>query len=212
MNIIPPEELLIGITDKIFIVSLPRTGTKSLSKMLMTMGYKIAHCPSIRLEANLNNNEFEAYADTPIYCPSIFSKLVVQPSNKFIYVDRDVNSWLDSFERTKLHRSYLDYTSRDYESMHRISKLDRNCYIEVFGHQRWDDDVRAYTDYIWDSDIAKEKFKIHKLMVESIIPQNQLLIYKFEQGWNVLCDFLGKEIPNSEIPHINKNTLFEKIV
>ncbi len=196
----PTPETLATVKDKIFIVSLPRTGTKSLTKMLMILGYTTSHCPSIRLEWEFQANVNQVYADTPVYRPSLFSELAKETSNKFIYIDRDVNEWVDSFERTKLHNAYKDYISRDITAMHRVSKLDRETLQEIF------------VENSYSTELAKEKFQVHRDMVNTLIPTEQLLIYKFTDGWEPLCQFLEKKIPNEDMPHINKNTLFDKIV
>ena len=196
----PSPNTIANVNNKIFIVSLPRTGTKSLTKMLMILGYKASHCPSIRFEWELHANVNEVYADTPIYRPSLFGELAKNSSNKFIFIDRDIDSWLKSFETQKLHNSYLDYISRDDAKLHRVSKLDRDSLVEVF------------QEPYYTSELAKVRFQIHREKVEELIPPDQLLVYNFNDGWNPLCNFLGKQFPEIDIPHINKDTLFEKIV
>jgi hypothetical protein len=212
MSLLPKDDVLINTTNKIFIVSLPRTGTKSLIKMLRVLGYKAEHCPSVRLETNILQKSFDAFADTPIYRPSVYSKLAVQPSNKFIYIDRTPIEWVDSFQRTKLHDAYLDYQRRGDTIPHRISKLDRDSYFEVFREQHQNPATGNFENGIWCPIFAMEQFKYHRQMVLSTIVPEQLLVYKFEQGWEPICNFLGKEIPNIQIPHLNKNDLFEKII
>lgn len=196
----PSPETIAATNNKIFIISLPRTGTKSLTKMLMVLGYKTSHCPSIRFEWELQANENVVYADTPIYRPSLFGELAKNPTNKFLFIDRDIESWLKSFESQKLNNAYLDYISRPEDKLHRVSRLDRDSLVEVF------------QEPYYTSELAKVRFKIHREKVESLIPKEQLLVYKFSDGWKPLCDFLGKDIPDVEVPHINKDTLFEKIV
>ena len=197
-TLIPTDDLLKNTKDKIFIVSLPRSGTKSLSKMLTILGYSIKHCPSDVLSVYLQRNEFDVYADTPVYCDSIFSKLCLEPSNKFIYIDREVESWLDSFQRTALHVSYTDYLSKD-DLRWATARLDKQCLIEVFHGEAW------------CKEMAIAAYNEHKEKVMNTIPQSQLFCYKFEEGWESLCKFLGKPIPIETIPHINKNCLYDTI-
>jgi len=199
MELLPSDELLYSIKNKYFIVSLPRTGTKSLCKMFMLLGYQVDHCPSIRLSAHLQSNEFGCFADTPIYRPSLVKKLALEPSNKFIYIDRPCDQWLLSFERMKLHQAYMDYISRDADKIKPISQLDRDSLVEVFGGNSY------------SSQLAIESFHKHKHEMFDVILPSQLLTYQFKDGWVPLCNFLGEEILSVEIPHLNKNQLFDKI-
>lgn len=199
MDIIPTDETFSNVKNKIFVISLPRTGTKSICTMLQILGYRTYHCPSVRLQAQLQNNDFDVFADTPVYCPSIFKKVCDDPSNKFIYIDRNVNEWIESFERMKLHDAYMDYMTRS-DILYRTSRLDKLCLSEIFDN----------VDY--RSEIAMEKFHKHKAGVLACIKHEQLLIYNFNDGWSNLCDFLGKSLPVGQtVPHINQNTLFDKV-
>ena len=44
----------------------------------------------------------------------------------------------------------------------------------------------------------------HNMYVESVVPKEDLLIWNVKDGWEPLCSFLGKEIPDEPIPHDNK--------
>lgn len=44
----------------------------------------------------------------------------------------------------------------------------------------------------------------HNLYVKSVVPKEDLLVWNLKDGWEPLCTFLGKEIPNEPIPHDNK--------
>lgn len=197
-NLIPSDTVLHTAKNIISVISLPRTGTKSLSKCLYILGYNFKHCPSDCLSVHLTANTYQVYADTPMYCPTIFSKLVKEPSNKFIYIDRDPVSWITSFENTGLHNNYMNYMSKDYIK-YATGRLDKACLIEIFKGAPYSKDtfIDAYNE--------------HKENVLKIIPSYQLLMFKFEEGWENLCQFLGKSVPDQPIPHINKGTLYEKI-
>ena len=44
----------------------------------------------------------------------------------------------------------------------------------------------------------------HNLYVQSIVPKENLLVWQVSDGWEPLCKFLGKEVPEGPIPHDNK--------
>lgn len=198
MELLPSNDLLVQTKGCVFIVSPPRTGTKSVCKMLMILGYRVFHCSSIRFTTQLENKQYNAFADTPIYCPSVFSKLL-DPSNKFIYIERSADNWLKSFENMRLHFAYMDYMQRSVNDMKPVHKMDRFCLSEFFENAEY------------ESKLAKDKFNKHRDMVHQIIPTEQLLDYNFSNGWSTLCSFLDKEVPDAGIPHLNMSTMFEKI-
>ena len=42
------------------------------------------------------------------------------------------------------------------------------------------------------------------MYVESVVPKEDLLIWNVKDGWEPLCLFLDKEIPDEPFPHDNK--------
>ena len=47
-------------------------------------------------------------------------------------------------------------------------------------------------------------YKKHNLYVKSVVPPEDLLIWNVKDGWEPLCKFMGKPIPDGPIPHDNK--------
>ena len=44
--------------------------------------------------------------------------------------------------------------------------------------------------------------------VKRTVPKDRLLIFRVQEGWEPLCKFLGKLIPNEPFPHVNdKNAI-----
>jgi hypothetical protein len=184
---------------KYFIVSLPRTGTKSLCRMVHELGFAFKHVPAVALPRLLNENKIQVFADTPVFTPSTFKELVPDENNLFIYINRDINDWLDSFERVNLHNNYMAlHTGKIAENA--INKMDRECLEEIFNNQ----------DYT--KELALCQFKHHYNVVTEVIPKPRLLVYSFDMGWGPLCEFMGVPEPDLPIPQINKNTMFDPIV
>lgn len=40
-------------------------------------------------------------------------------------------------------------------------------------------------------------------MIRGLVPKERLLEWTVEDGWNPLCEFLGKPIPDEPFPHVN---------
>ena len=49
-----------------------------------------------------------------------------------------------------------------------------------------------------------QSFVKHNMYVQSVVPKENLLIWNVKDGWEPLCSFLGKEVPEGPIPHDNK--------
>jgi hypothetical protein len=43
----------------------------------------------------------------------------------------------------------------------------------------------------------------HSAMVRKLVPSDQLLQYRLEDGWEPLCRFLGVPVPDMPFPHVN---------
>jgi hypothetical protein len=82
------------ILNKIFIIGLPRTSTTSICSKFLALGFSVAHTA-------YTENTFEqaqVIADTPIF--SDFERLDnFYPKSKFIYLERDLSSWLPSIKQ-----------------------------------------------------------------------------------------------------------------
>ena len=44
----------------------------------------------------------------------------------------------------------------------------------------------------------------HNLYVQSIVPKEDLLVWNLKDGWQPLCEFLGKPVPDTQLPHDNR--------
>ena len=40
-------------------------------------------------------------------------------------------------------------------------------------------------------------------MIRGLVPKENLLEWTPEDGWEPLCKFLGKDVPNKPFPHVN---------
>lgn len=190
------------IKTKFIICSLPRTGTKSMVKMMQELGFGTNHAPGPTYDSFLTSRgDVEVMADTPMYQPSVIQSIVDRSDEtKFIYVEKAASAWIDSILKVGLHNGWAanaKLVRAGTASPH--NETDHNAMFEVLG----------VDEFIPDE--AIEKFHEHKRTVEDIIPEGRLLIYDFSQGWEPLCNFVGKAIPDGEIPHLNKDTMFDPV-
>jgi len=108
---------------KIFCIGLPRTGTTTLSIELTKMGYKTCHCVFDPKQYRIA----DAFADTPIFAD--YKKLDQEfPNSKFIYLERDIDSWLESFTRI-----YSKFINNLRQPTTKEQKSTRISYRKIFG-------------------------------------------------------------------------------
>jgi hypothetical protein len=79
--------------NKIFIIGLPRTGTTSISVVLLNHGFKVAHTAYTKRAFELA----DVISDAPCFCDyQQLDKLF--PDSTFIYVDRALEHWVPSMQ------------------------------------------------------------------------------------------------------------------
>ena len=192
-------------TAKVFGVGLHKTGTVSLRQAFRELGYKCFLIQGAWFMERLNKrgemefnpysdiDQHDAYADLPI--PLFYRKLdKVCPGSKFILTVRDVKTWLPSVER------HLRIYGYDWYSTLPEGKLIHAYLRALYGIDRF------------DSEIFRKVFIKHN---ESVIQYfkdrpEDLLIMNLEagDGWEKLCHFLGKPMPNTPFCHLNKSVKF----
>ena len=52
----------------------------------------------------------------------------------------------------------------------------------------------------------------HSEMIRDLVPKERLLEWNVEDGWQPLCEFLGKNIPEESFPRANDKDGFKKRV
>ncbi len=58
--------------------------------------------------------------------------------------------------------------------------------------------------------IARYHELLEEIKVE--VPQEKLLIFTVDQGWEPLCKFLGVDIPETDFPNVNDRTEIKKTI
>ena len=180
---------------KVFGIGISRTGTTSLNKALCRLGYNSIHAPlSIikRVEARVVLNEkavmrYEAMSDSTV--AFMYKELdAAFPGSKFILTVRDVEKWVVSMRRVR----------KVYPILLMIPKASQ-LFHEAFGD-----------GYPNDEDAMRAAFLRHTQEVHAHFEgRDDLLVMDFAagDGWEKLCRFLGKLVPDTPFPHNNNKSL-----
>ena len=119
------------------------------------------------------------------------------PEAKIILVERDIEAWYSSFNKAVMEPSWSPFLNflGDWDPW--IIGPVRDA------HSRW---IRGW----WKAnskeemqDKARDMYRNHYELVRRITPPDRLLEYKLGDGWEPLCAFLGKEVPEVDFPRVN---------
>ncbi len=173
---------------RIFGTGLSRTGTTSLYRALQMLGiFSIHHAPYLfpdiveDASALGGISEYDAFIDTPFsYCYKELDK--AYPGGKFIHTIRDPEGWVESF-RWLMGNSSTPMSRWFYG----IEKFDKQAYMERFSQH--EEEVLNYFAGRPDDFLTMN------------ISQ--------ADGWDCLCQFLGKPVLDIDYPCANRRQLNE---
>jgi len=171
--------------DKIFGVGLGRTGTVSLARAMRVLGYSVKHNPS----------KIETVKDYD-FCNDIFIAArykfldYIFPYAKFILTIRDVDSWVNSSHQYAIKKDKI-ITDRPDISLDRAE----NRFL-IYGITNFNEEVFREVFLKFNEEVVKHfQGREHKLLVMDI---------RNDEGWEILCPFLGKSFPDCPFPHGHK--------
>lgn len=184
--------------DNVFVVSLPRTGTTTLCKMGQIVGFKPKHVPLMALDDMVAGSNFNFFADTPCFSVDHISNHITG-NNKFIYIVKEPKAWYDSWEKIGLLHQQHAFVKPDFKPANNGQVIDRDVYMKAMG-----DEPITESNY-------ETIFNRHFQSVTNTVPDEKLLIYNLDSGWEPFCEFLNVETPQTSVPHLNTNTMFDQI-
>jgi hypothetical protein len=213
---------------KILHAGLFRMGTHSLAQAYRVLGFKTFHALDdpwnvnwVKLEEAaeatwptvpnarpsppftrddwdaLWGNEYEAVCDTS--APFTLQLFRAYPDAKVVIVQRDFDTWWPSFQSEVVDNLFKPFFELQialawylvgFRAGHAMRKL-------VFGFF----DAKNKKEIKTHGRQAYERF--YKELRDNV-PAGQLLEYKLGSGWEPLCEFLGREVPDVPFPVSNE--------
>lgn len=188
---------------KIFGIGLSRTGTKSLTQALITLGYHSIHwINNLTLDIITPTDFFLFDALTDISVSYQFEYLYyLFPNAQFIYTTRSLEPWQRSISTHYQNaRGIAEPSGLNHpEAKNRFSGLPGIIEGSLYGHHSsWEAAYRSYDKRVrtFFSDKPSKSF----LEIDIVGGEN----------WEKLCSFLSRPIPAEPFPHQNlgnyKNT------
>ncbi|KAF9772750.1 hypothetical protein IL306_009521 [Fusarium sp. DS 682] len=216
----PPPILCLGA---------PRNGSASLMKALQILGYPNVHHgweaaerPELQWQWPIFDRACDAtFANLPTYRGKPFSRaewdevfgeydavsdvaslfaeslIPAYPDAKVILVERDMEKWFPSM------RYVVKGTASPFQRKlgAKLGRLSGYWSPEPCNklHQGW---TRAPSPNLV-IEYLKPAYVRHNQYIKDTVPKEQLLNFKLDDGWEPLCRFLGKEVPDVPFPHVN---------
>ncbi|KAJ5935820.1 P-loop containing nucleoside triphosphate hydrolase protein [Penicillium verhagenii] len=131
------------------------------------------------------------------------------PSAKVILLSRDQDAWIKSMESTLLHAWNLEKEKDKKDKKMKIqtqTKVENEIEAKVISPRLLRNEmVQKMQSYGWNDDFevnGPELFQKHNEHVRQLMKSRpgDFLELNVADGWESLCRFLGKEIPNEGFP------------
>jgi len=191
-----------------------RTGTLSLKSALETLGYNKCHhmievintpgeperwMQAIDAETVDWESMLEGYEATVDWPACHFYKALADyyPKAKVLLSVRDPLAWFESMSATTLRVIRKRMQTGD-------AGQPKNLGTELVVNA-------AFGGEIDDPEHAIRMFNQHTKDVVDAIDPSRLLIFDVREGWEPLCQFLDKPVPDAAFPRVNSRDEFEDI-
>jgi hypothetical protein len=215
------------MTIQIIGAGFGRTGTLSLKLALEELGfYKCYHMVELlqnpqdvvlwekagegqAIDWDSLLGKYQAIVDFP-GCRHYQELMTHYPDAKVILTVRDPETWYESSRNTILEAGpkslqklmtilFQPFSSRLRKVM-RIVRLNRSYWQHIFENR------------LGDKSYVMHRFDRHLNEVKQTVPSERLLVYQVKEGWEPLCRFLEKPVPEGKpFPNLNKRSSFKQM-
>ncbi len=216
------------MTLKVIGAGYGRTGTMSLYTALNQLGFPCYHMIEvIDNKANKSHLDFwnkvakgeegqqydwdqvfakyTAAVDNPACC--VWQELLVKnPSAKVILTlhPRGADAWYES----TIDTIYFTEKLWQFKLLKLLTPFARKL-GNISTKLIWG---RSHKGTMEDRDKALALYHQHIENIKAKVPEEQLLIYSVDQGWEPLCNFLDIPVPDTEFPNVNDRAEVKKTI
>ncbi|KAL2211377.1 hypothetical protein CC79DRAFT_1266253 [Sarocladium strictum] len=214
---------------QVLALGLPRTGSMSVARALTLLGYKDVyhtinaidnphdwtvfnraadaffpslptHNPSITF-TRADWDELWAPCEATTEVASLFAPQLIEayPEAKVVLVTREWDTWIKSVEEG-IFTSFWSWPAEISivwlePLLGSVAGTATRKMILGFFEASNVDEARRNARGVWER---------HRTRIREMVPPEQLLEYKLGEGWEPLCEFLGKPVPEGvEFPRVN---------
>ncbi|MFI0486635.1 sulfotransferase family protein [Actinomadura sp. 9N215] len=197
-------------------VGLHRTGSTSVKAALEWLGYGPCYHGLEALRRCVDGEHWQAAYDTggaadwsvifegyraALDWPTVHfweQLAAAYPDARILLTDRDPERWWDShvqmFQLGAQFNRELTGEQRQWaeeSGFARTQTILRTIVTETFGGR------------VFDKTHCLRVFQQHYERVRRTVPDDRLLVYRVQDGWEPLCRFLDADVPDEPFPHVN---------
>lgn len=143
---------------------------------------------------------YNAAVDWPT-CTFYKELMAKYPDAKVILTVRSADSWYKSVKNT-IQKAATGPSDADPK----YKKFKKMVYHVCCDGTIMDDEKFA------DEEAIKADFVRHIEEVKNYVPKDKLIVLELGEGWDRLCKFLGKDVPNTPYPKANSTEEFQENV
>ena len=112
-----------------------------------------------------------------------------------------VNSYLKMLDYFQKHHRPWYYWLRPWlSSTHdKLERLTVYNMIQSAASPTMHVNTKQVCKSLWE-----DQYNRHNAAVKALVPSSNLLVYRVGEGWDRLCNFLEKDVPESDFPYENK--------
>lgn len=222
-------------------LGMGRTGTASMQAALQILGYPTYHgfdihankpdndmwieafdakfqrTPQARAEGSWGSKQWREFFDkllghvsavTDLPCNAFGPELMdAYPEAKVILVEREIEAWYKSWETALIKGldtpgiDFIAWLDRDLRRMLAVARGG------VMNYQFKATNTKEYREN------SRPTYRAHYALVREHLKNQpgRLLEYKLGSGWEPLCGFLGKEVPDAPFPHVNESATHDEM-
>ena len=144
---------------------------------------------------------FSGYRATTDFPSCLFwrEQLEAFPDARIVLSVRDPGSWFESFQALHDANMRFEQLQQPNARFRKWREFVARLVWEPFGHAR-------------DRDHCIEIFEKHTERLKAEVSPERLLIFEVREGWEPLCRFLGKDVPEKPFPRLNEREMMQKMV
>ena len=145
-------------------------------------------------------------ADTPAIA---FSEdlIAAYPEAKVVLTNREIEDWFQSYDNGVIAASTSWFNNFMADLVPSFIGATREPHRRV---------LKGWLGMDWNAESMRAKarpgFVRHYENVRRIVPKERLLEFRLSEGWEPLCEFLGKPVPDVPFPHLNDRKELERTI
>ena len=175
---------------KAFCIGMFKTGTTSIGKAFEILGYKTLHGPWWPKGIMINDPFYKRPNFWPLYYKNI-KKIILRydafQDYPWMFLYKEIREWYPTSKIILTLRDPDQLAISDIEMLKRLNIPEKN---------------------IPNKDKFINRYILHrKKVLEFFEGDKDFLKFNTFKGdeWSKICDFLNKDIPNTDFPHLNKS-------